>query len=100
MSVLRRATARSAAASLFVLLTACTASQVQRAQNDQALVQAVLTAACSNNLLEAALATAVPQITIGCTAGVVGADVVTAIMNNPAAVAAVEAAGSKYGIHL
>ena len=100
MSVLRKATARSAAASLVLLITACSASQIQKAQNDQALVAGVLNAACSNNLIEAAIATAVPQITIACTAGVISADVITYIMSNPAAIAAVESVGTKYGIHL
>lgn len=72
-------------------LTSCTPMQVQHAQADQAIIQAVLDAACQNNALEAAVSTAVPQVTLGCVGGVAGAAIVTAVMNDPALVARVEA---------
>lgn len=72
-------------------LTACSTSQVQTAQTDQALVQAVVDAACMNPALQAALAAAVPAEPLACVAGVAGSAIVTVIMSDPALVAKVEA---------
>lgn len=80
---------------LIVGLGACTGAQVQNAQNDQAIVQAALNAACSNPTIQAALAAVVPGGSLGCAGGVAGASVITAIMNDPQLVAQVEALASR-----
>jgi hypothetical protein len=74
---------RRALVVLALVLGACTAQQVTVAQQDQAVVQAVLNAACADNALEQIVASAVPEVGFACVGGRVSAAVVTAVLNNP-----------------
>lgn len=91
MSLLNRGSRSAVLAACLLTIIACTPQQVQQAQQDQAIVQAVLNAGCTNPALQAALAALVPGGNLACVGGVVGAGVVTAVMNDPALVAKVEA---------